>query len=197
MDPTISDRFLSVIQALHDTGHIEDSCSDDIPKPIRNGHPVRRAVKQLRKHYPGERLPIRGRREWKRLVRLSRRQDDQVFEAADSFLMWLQNEERFADPLNVSDLNDLPDGLIEAGNRLKAGGRIIKLRLQQWRLLKFVWDKSAVSQGDLEDELWPDEVVEAATVRQAVKRANDVLERVGIAWRLSQGNAQLIKVCSE
>jgi hypothetical protein len=190
MNPTISDRLLSVIQTLHDTGHIEDSCSDDIPKAIRIGHPVRRAVKRLRECYLGQRLPLHGRRDWQRLRRLSKQRSHEVFEAAVTFLLWLEAEhERLDGPIQ----DEQSDGLIELGCQIKWAGRVFDLQPQTWRILRFFWDKTQVSQADFEDEFW-DGFAESQTVRKAIHRANQALQNADVNWRLRSRNAHVLKV---
>ena len=184
------DAIHSAIRSLHANGYVVDSCGEALPPAIRPGNPVRAAIKQLRTNYPQCELPVSGRRVWKRVVRLSRRRDNGVYEAVDDFLCWLNRELDDIEDTNESD--EAPDGLIKLGFQLKWANRVIDLQPQIWRLLELIWNETCVEQGELEERLWWDTVAQG-TVTKAVSRANAALRSAGVPWSLHLKNGFLKK----
>ena len=186
----------NVRDALLETSHTGTSLVCELPAPIVPGHPVHNGVVRLQRYYPNGMLPAQGRVRWKRLLRLSRSGNIEVLEAVDDFISWLTDEAKRGDAaVQLDDRQE--DGLIQLGYRLRWRGREYELAPQTWRLLQFAGDEDAVSEGDLEDAVWGDEDVATSSIKQAVRRANRVLEKAGVPWRLQRRVGQIRKSASD
>jgi hypothetical protein len=188
-----ADSVRSVIDALERGGFVESSESYALPEPIGVGHPVHSAVVQLECCYTDQALPPRGRLRWKRVLRYSRRRDEGIYEVVDAFLDWLDKELSRDAPADQEFDNEV-DGLKEFGFRLVWRGSSYDLQPQVWRTLKYFWSKGHSSLGDFEESVWGEVAVESATVRKAIQRANDALERAAVPWRLDLQNGQIKKM---
>ena len=182
----------NITDALLETGHVQTSCSFELPDPIIPGHPVHNAVVRLETWYCGM-MPSEGGRCWKELLQFSRDRDERVFGASDAFSSWLNEEYKSAVGNSVNDATG--DGLVEMGYQLRWQGKVLSLQPQTWRILQYLGQRNAVTQQELEDEIWGDgEILKKSTFSQAIRRANKTLYKAGIEWCLRQKGGQVVRV---
>jgi hypothetical protein len=110
-----------------------------------------------------------------------------------AFLAWLDREDKRCDSATQSRDRQAEDGLIELGRLLRWRGREYELPPQTWHLLQFFGERAIVAEGDLEDAVWGGVDATTAMIKQAVRRANQALEKADVGWRLVRKDGQIRK----